>query len=531
MTSIFDIQTQDNFAESTLIGTAGNDRLKGTEKNEQIFGDAGNDILSGGGGNDLLDGGEGIDRVKEIADVNFTLEDDRLLGESADGIPLILNELISIERATLIGGEGDNIIDASSFTKSGVTMDGKDGFDTLIGTIHNDTLIGGGEGNDLLDGGDGIDLVKITADNNITLTDTLLDANWIHQLISIERATLIGGEGDNIIDASGFTKSGVTMDGKDGFDTLIGTIHNDTLIGGEGNDILNGGEGIDRVKVIADVDMTIADDLLYADGIHQLISIEQATLIGGKSDNHINASDFTIGAVKLDGKAGNDRIVGGLQNDIITGGEGNDTLEGGSGIDRVKETADVDFLLTDSQLIGNGIDLLYSIEQATLTGGNSNNRIDASDFSLGAVRLNGKGGDDILFGGTDNDRLNGGDGNDILVGGEGKDTLIGGLGRDSFEFYGATQGLDRIRDFSVSEDVIGISAEGFGNIEPTANGFISANQFHLGTGATDANHRFIYNQNNGALFFDIDGTGATAQVKIATLSAGLAMTHTNIVII
>jgi Ca2+-binding RTX toxin-like protein len=442
MTLMFDIQTQDNFAESTLIGTADTDRLKGTEKNEQIFGDAGNDILSGGGGNDLLDGGEGIDRVKETADVNFTLEDDRLLGESANGIPLIINELISIERATLIGGESDNIIDAS-----------------------------------------------------------------------------------------GFTKSGVTLDGKDGFDTLIGTSHNDTLIGGEGNDILNGGEGIDRVKVIADVDMTLADDLLYADWIDQLISIEEATLIGGKSDNHINASDFTLGAVKLDGKAGNDRIVGGLHNDILTGGEGNDILEGGSGIDRVQETANVDFLLTDSQLIGNGIDLLYSIERATLTGGNSNNRLDASDFSLGAVRLNGKGGDDILFGGTDNDRLNGGDGNDILVGGEGKDTLIGGLGRDSFEFYAATQGLDRIRDFSVSEDIIGISAEGFGNIEPTANGFISANQFHLGTGATDANHRFIYNQNNGALFFDSDGTGATAQVKIATLSAGLAMTHMNIVII
>jgi Ca2+-binding RTX toxin-like protein len=40
----------------------------------------------------------------------------------------------------------------------------------------------------------------------------------------------------------------------------------------------------------------------------------------------------------------------------------------------------------------------------------------------------------------------------------------------------------------------------------------------LGTAAADTSDRFIYNQSTGALFFDSDGTGAIAQVQIATLT-------------
>ncbi len=61
-----------------------------------------------------------------------------------------------------------------------------------------------------------------------------------------------------------------------------------------------------------------------------------------------------------------------------------------------------------------------------------------------------------------------------------------------------------------------------------AGSTISVDQFRIGTGAGDASDRFIYNQNTGALFFDADGIGGAAQVKIATLSAGLAMTNDSI---
>jgi Ca2+-binding RTX toxin-like protein len=48
---------------------------------------------------------------------------------------------------------------------------------------------------------------------------------------------------------------------------------------------------------------------------------------------------------------------------------------------------------------------------------------------------------------------------------------------------------------------------------------LGATQFVLGTTALDANDRFIYNRTTGALFFDLDGNGATAQVQIATLNS------------
>jgi Ca2+-binding RTX toxin-like protein len=53
-------------------------------------------------------------------------------------------------------------------------------------------------------------------------------------------------------------------------------------------------------------------------------------------------------------------------------------------------------------------------------------------------------------------------------------------------------------------------------------------QITLGSAATQASHRFIYNPVSGALFFDPDGTGLMAQIQMATLRSGLALSHTDI---
>ncbi|HCF28048.1 MAG TPA: type I secretion protein, partial [Cyanobacteria bacterium UBA11049] len=55
-------------------------------------------------------------------------------------------------------------------------------------------------------------------------------------------------------------------------------------------------------------------------------------------------------------------------------------------------------------------------------------------------------------------------------------------------------------------------------------------QFVIGATAATAEHRFIYNNFTGALFFDDDGTGATVQVQFAQLTDGLAFTANNIVV-
>jgi Ca2+-binding RTX toxin-like protein len=112
----------------------------------------------------------------------------------------------------------------------------------------------------------------------------------------------------------------------------------------------------------------------------------------------------------------------------------------------------------------------------------------------------------------------------------GNDTLTGGSGADRFTFNSPNEKLDRITDFLPIDDTIAVSAAGFGG-GLTPNATISAAQFVIGTSATDSFDRFIYNQTNGALFFDVNGVGGTAQVQIATLSNKPILTFSDIFVI
>lgn len=47
----------------------------------------------------------------------------------------------------------------------------------------------------------------------------------------------------------------------------------------------------------------------------------------------------------------------------------------------------------------------------------------------------------------------------------------------------------------------------------------------------DADDHIIYNDVTGALSFDVDGTGAAAAVQFATLSAGLALTNSDFLVV
>lgn len=91
----------------------------------------------------------------------------------------------------------------------------------------------------------------------------------------------------------------------------------------------------------------------------------------------------------------------------------------------------------------------------------------------------------------------------------------------------SSYGRDTITDFLVVDDTIQVSKVGFGG-ELTANAAITAAQFRIGTKAGDSSDRFIYNEATGALLFDADGTGASAQVQFAQLSTNLGITNNDI---
>jgi Ca2+-binding RTX toxin-like protein len=116
--------------------------------NDLLLGGFGNDILSGGLGSNTIGGAAGIDTLVEESDANFTLTDTSLNGPGFD-------VLDGIEVAMLTGGEGDNTIDANTWTGR-VVLIGLGGDDHLTGGRGSDLLLGG-DGDDVLIGGPGLD--------------------------------------------------------------------------------------------------------------------------------------------------------------------------------------------------------------------------------------------------------------------------------------------------------------------------------------------------------------------------------------
>jgi len=101
-----------------------------------------------------------------------------------------------------------------------------------------------------------------------------------------------------------------------------------------------------------------------------------------------------------------------------------------------------------------------------------------------------------------------------------------------YSFKAPTEGIDTITNFRPSQDYIEISAGGFeGGItadDDTGYSLLTPDQFVLGTAATLASQRFIYNPQEGTLSFDKDGTGAVRQVQFATLTGAPEISNTNI---
>ncbi len=180
----------------------------------------------------------------------------------------------------------------------------------------------------------------------------------------------------------------------------------------------------------------------------------------------------------IDGGANNDTLNGGDGNDTLVGGSGTDTINGGNGTDTVSQTVNANQTLTNAQLTGNGTDTLSSIEQANLTGGASNNTLNAAAFS-GNVTLNGLGGNDTLTGGSGSDTLNGGDGTDTLTGGAGNDTLTGGAGNDTYSFNtNSALGSDSIDESGGGTDTITFSG---------SNNAVTLNLGNAGSQAVNGN--------------------------------------------
>ncbi|NJN86490.1 MAG: calcium-binding protein [Leptolyngbyaceae cyanobacterium SL_7_1] len=563
--------------DDTLYGGSGGDTLYGWAGDDILYGGDGRDFLAGDEGSDTLYGGTGSDTYLIEIDTTDTIVE--FANQGIDTVQTYLDYTLgdNLENLVLLGS--DPIVATGNALNNSISID----FGTTDPVNHtifagggNDTVFTG-TGNNYVDGGDGDDVISESTSFSAQNNDTFLGGAGNDRIDS--------GDGDDSLNGGDGNDS---LNGGNGIDTLIGGSGNDVLEGWFGNDTVTGGLGADtfvltytsnpfftagvhtitdfnwqqgdKVRVYANqLGIAIGDysDFSYNattggllfDGTQIAIIQTQSTtnfvinrdivISGNLPDDPLPPSvpedvlsipvglslTGTAGADELIGDGGDDGGNGGVGNDRLVGLEGNDNLNGADGNDFINAGSG-----NDSANGGVGKDALY---------GEAGNDI-----------LLGEANDDFLDGGSGDDQLDGGANNDTLHGGTGNDGLTGGAGNDRFNFYHSSLGgIDTIADFNPSEDQMGIYV-GLYNLQVpvdefgitlyttvssqfkdaglTANTTLTADQFQIGTGAVDSSDRFIYDPTSGALFFDVDGTGAAAQIQIATLSVGLALSASNI---
>ncbi len=261
---------------------------------------------------------------------------------------------------------GPGSLDA--FGMKNLTANTGRGADTLVLQIADLGLPVSG-GSFRFNGGAGNDRLMVTGNTDFRLDDTrLLSAaggNLLHD--EVERATLTGGVGNNLLIGVGYSGA-LTLNGSSGNDvlrggtginTLLGSTGDDQLFGNVGNDSLDGGDGNDK-------------------------------LYGFDGDDTLTAG---IGNDLLYGHDGNDTLNGGDGDDQLWGGLGNDSINGGNGLDLLgfegtsnSDTLRLQFLsATTANFIRRPRGLMSVMEQDSIV-------YDASDETM----INALDGDDLI---------------------------------------------------------------------------------------------------------------------------------------
>ena len=387
-----------------LIGGDGDDELIGTVNDDNFIGGLGADIITGGLGVNTL--------IEDVVAEKVVISSTQMVSTASLANPTdeVVDTLSGISEAIIVGDDGDNIIDASSFLGT-VVLGGGEGNDQLIGSAQDDVLTGGA-GIDSIDGGGGSDQLVESArvsrgDARMILTDTSFDiGDGIDEVINITVGDVTSGTfrlsyADelsaeiNVTDSPDELRS--TLSQLQAFNTInidVTGVAGDwvvTFVGSVGG--LDIGDFTITDQSWTPVSGSVAVVTQGQSLSDTLVSIEKAYLTGSVNDDNIDASLFT-GETLLLGSSGSDVILGGLGVDDIDGGEGDDTisggagadvLKGGAGLDILQESRDADFVLTDATLKTTissveVSDILSGIEAAKLTGGAGDNSLDASSF-------------------------------------------------------------------------------------------------------------------------------------------------------
>jgi hypothetical protein len=358
------------------------------------------------------------------------------------------------------GNRGDRVDGGAGNDK----IYGNSGADWLFGGAGNDTIYGGA-GNDQMWGGSGADYLDGQGGSN-TINSTPNQDRTVKRYYDVRNGT------DNTDIPSGWA-----------YEPLFGTLKVDMATALDTRII---GSGPDAATVTYKANNTCSRVYSY----DNLVAL---SVFGTNGPDTIDLSPLTID-VTVNGRDGNDVIRGGSGNDNLIGGGGNNTIYGGEGADRVDSRGGtgtfVDYTpsqgdvwlqdqpsfpnnwsFSNGQLVvdmatgtnvhwtgsGNSLTVFWDNTQwafpgltvLTVFGTEGADTIDLSGMTIPVI-VYGRGGDDTIRGGSNNDLLVGGAGNNTIYGGQGADVgdLRGGTG--SFVDYNPAEGDTRLMDQPVT---------------------------------------------------------------------------------
>ena len=539
---------------ANISGSSGNDSLVGTAGDDTLNGLGGNDTLVASGGTDLYDGGAGSDTL-DMRNASAGVTVNFATGTISGGVS---GTFVNMER--VLGGNGaDSLIGAAG----NQTLSARGGNDTLAGGAGNDTLWGGagadsfvfretGTANadsiaDFASGSDKIVLdaavmtalgasgnfaagdARFAANSsgtaqdasdriifNTTTKQLFYDADGSGAGAAVLIATLQSGATLAATDIAVENGSGGSGGGGSGGQTINGTAGNDSLVGTAGPDTINGFGGNDTLDganspfagtdpEIDRLDGGLGDDRFIVDNAGDVLSD------AGGID--------TVVAINIDWTlaAGFEHLIFRNETEIRQTGIGNDLGNNMSGV----------FVLLEGR---GGDDTLFGATgpdgfgtPSVLRGGEGNDLI------------TGQGEGDILEGGSGNDTIDGGPSGTTVNGGAGNDLLTGGDFEDTFVFDVApgTANADRITDFQSAVDTIRLDGTVHANIGASGGFAVGDARFWSSATGTahDADDRVIYNPTTGELWYDADGSGGGARALIATLQGAPTLVASDIEVV
>lgn len=494
--------------DNAITGTAGNDTLYGDGKDNVIYGLAGDDILYGATGNDHLYGGDGNDQLwgqpgadtmeGGMGDDMYVVDDpgDVVIEEANAGTDTVYAVIdyalgANVERLTLTG-------------TANLSATGNELANVIKGN-SGDNVIAGGLGADVLYGNGGADTFLFDTLETNAQADTIKDMVAGTDKIAFDAAifTALGSYAGGAL-PSGTLHYGATAASANDhllYDTATGSLYYDA----------DGAGGAAAIKIA-----TLTGKPMIVDSDIVIIGDAPATPTGGSTITGTAGNDTLTGdgnANTIYGLAGDDILYGGMGNDHLIGGDGNDQLWGQPGADLMEGGTGDDMYVVDDpgdvviEEANAGTDTVYAVidytlganvERLTLTG---TTNLSATGNELANV-LKGNSADNVIAGGL---------GADILYGNGGADTFL-------FDTLESSAQADTIKDMVSGTDKIAFDDAVFTALGGYAGGTLPSGTLHYGATAAAANDHLLYDTSTGILYYDADGVGGTAAIKIATLT-------------